>query len=104
MIYKLQDGRHVIAFVRGDYDIEECKLSNYVMSALFDADEEFLNAISSGEIGAMKVELSELTVSFGKIAQELGGGRGGKRLFGGSKDIPAECETWPAPGENLHQR
>ena len=36
-----------------------------------------------------------------QIAQELGGGRGGKsrRLFGGSKTPPTECETWPAPGE-----
>ncbi|MBR6337846.1 MAG: Hsp70 family protein [Ruminococcus sp.] len=74
---------------------------NIIGMGFGEADEEFLKAISSGEIGAMKVELSELTVSFGKIAQELGGGRGGKKLFGGSKTAQTECETWPAPGETL---
>ena len=74
---------------------------NIIGMGFGEADEEFLKAISSGEIGAIKVELDELTPTFGKIAQELGGGRGGKsrRLFGGSKTPPTECETWPAPGE-----
>lgn len=38
------------------------------------ADQKFLRDISSGDVQAMLVDQSELTQSFGKIAQEIGGG------------------------------
>ena len=56
VIYGLKDGRHVIAFVRGDYDVEERKLENYCKSELIDADEKFLKRMHAGSVGAMGLD------------------------------------------------
>lgn len=60
------------------------------------ADEMFLRDISSGDIGSMLVDQSELTQSFGKIAQEIGGGNTGKRGRTGGETSVA---TWLAINE-----
>ena len=61
------------------------------------ADEKFLRDISSGDIDAMLVDQSELTQSFGKIAQEIGGGGNtGKRGRSGAETSVA---TWLAINE-----
>ncbi len=56
VIYGLKDGRHVIAFVRGDYEVEERKLENYCKSELVDANEEFLKRMHAGSVGAMGLD------------------------------------------------
>ena len=61
-----------------------------------DADEEFLKAISSGDVQAMMIEESELKQSFGKIAQEIGGGAKGKSGRSGGSSSAA---TWLAIDE-----
>ena len=58
VIYGLKDGRHVIAFVRGDYDVEERKLENYCKSELVDASEEFLKRMHAGSVGAMGLDVN----------------------------------------------
>lgn len=60
------------------------------------ADEQFLKDISSGDIDAMLVEQSELTQSFGKIAQEIGAGKESKRGRTGNETSAA---TWLAMDE-----
>lgn len=60
------------------------------------ADEEFLKAISSGDIHAMLVEQSELTQSFGKIAQEIGGDTASKH---GRANDETSVATWLAINE-----
>ena len=60
------------------------------------ADEEFLRKISSGDIQAMLVQQSELTQSFGKIAQEIGGGKTGRRGRTGGETA---VSTWRATDE-----
>lgn len=60
------------------------------------ADESFLKRISSGDIDAMLVEQSELTQSFGKIAQEIGGGQTGKK---GRTSGETAVSTWRAIDE-----
>ena len=60
------------------------------------ADEAFLRDISSGDVSSMLVQQSELTQSFGKIAQEIGGGRQGKH---GSDNNGRTAKTWTAIGE-----
>lgn len=61
------------------------------------ADKEFLRDISSGDIDSMLVDQSELTQSFGKIAQEIGGGSNtGKRGRAGAE---TPVETWLAINE-----
>lgn len=61
------------------------------------ADEQFLRDISSGDIDSMLVDQSELTQSFGKIAQEIGGGSNtGKRGRTGEETSVA---TWLAINE-----
>ena len=62
-----------------------------------EADEDFLRVISSGDISSMKVELSELKVSFGKIAQELGGSSRGLKKRSGMEHKTAQ--TWETPDE-----
>ncbi len=60
------------------------------------ADEQFLKDISSGDIDSMMVARSgELTKSFGKIAQEIGGSGKKHSRF----DTKQKTETWQAPGE-----
>lgn len=56
VIYGLKKGGHVIAFVRGDYEIEECKLANLCGSDLIDADENFLKAIHAGSVGMIGLD------------------------------------------------
>lgn len=51
VIYGLKDGRHVVAFVRGDYEVEECKLEHCCGSELCDADPEFLHKMHAGSVG-----------------------------------------------------
>ncbi len=60
------------------------------------ADEQFLRDISSGDVKSMLVNQSELTKSFGKIAQEIGGGSGGKR---GRTGDETQVDTWKAVDE-----
>lgn len=61
------------------------------------ADEQFLKDISSGDIDSMLVSQSELTQSFGKIAQEIGGGSNtGKR---GRTGAERSVATWRAINE-----
>ncbi|MEY8428465.1 Hsp70 family protein [Lachnospiraceae bacterium 46-15] len=60
------------------------------------ADEKFLCDISSGDIDSMLVDQSELTQSFGKIAQEIGGGNTGKR---GRTGTETSVATWLAINE-----
>lgn len=60
------------------------------------ADKKFLHDISSGDINSMLVQQSELTQSFGKIAQEIGGGKPGKH---GSDNKARSAATWVAIGE-----
>ncbi|WKY49036.1 Hsp70 family protein [Eubacteriaceae bacterium ES3] len=61
------------------------------------ADEQFLRDISSGYIDSMLVDQSELIQSFGKIAQEIGGGSNtGKRSRTGAETAVA---TWLAINE-----
>lgn len=60
------------------------------------ADEKFLRSISSGDVQAMLVDQSELTQSFGKIAQEIGGGQVGKR---GRASAETSVTTWRATDE-----
>ena len=61
------------------------------------ADEKFLRDISSGDIDSMLVDQSELIQSFGKIAQEIGGGGNtGKRGRTGDETSVA---TWLAINE-----
>lgn len=60
------------------------------------ADIKFLRDISSGDIDSMLVEQSELTQSFGKIAQEIGGGKTGKR---GRTSGETSVATWLAVNE-----
>ena len=89
VIYRLQDGRHVIAFVRGDYDIEECKLQKIVQSELYEATPEFLlkmHAGSVGPIGLMR-ECNEYIVIFDESLREehnlwIGANRKGVHLTG----------------------
>lgn len=61
-----------------------------------EADEIFLKAISSGDVQAMMVEQSDLKQSFGKIAQEIGGGAKGKS---GRSGGTAGAATWLAIDE-----
>lgn len=62
------------------------------------ADEQFLRDISSGDIDSMLVDQSELTQSFGKIAQEIGGGSNtGKR---GRIGAETSVATWLAINES----
>ncbi|MCD7825672.1 MAG: Hsp70 family protein [Clostridiaceae bacterium] len=62
-----------------------------------DADEQFLRDISSGDIESMLVKQSELSSSFGKIAQEIGANSTG----GQQNDIANDqsSATWLAIGE-----
>ena len=60
------------------------------------ADEKFLRDISSGDIDSMLVEQSELTQSFGKIAQEIGGSNTGKH---GRTGAETSVVTWLAINE-----
>ena len=60
------------------------------------ADEKFLRSISSGDVQAMLVDQSELTQSFGKIAQEIGGGQVSKR---GRASAETSVTTWRATDE-----
>lgn len=72
---------------------------NIIGMGFGEADEDFLRVITSGDISSMKVDLSELRVSFGKIAQELGGkNRGAKRRHGIEMK---KAEVWEAPQEAL---
>jgi len=64
------------------------------------ADKKFLNDISSGDVQSMLVAQSELTQSFGKIAQEIGGGSSGtnvQRGRGSSQEV--SVTTWLAINE-----
>lgn len=60
------------------------------------ADQKFLKDISSGDVQAMLVDQSELTQSFGKIAQEIGGGTNIKR---GRTSGETSVTTWLAINE-----
>lgn len=60
------------------------------------ADKKFLHDISSGDIDSMLIDQSELTQSFGKIAQEIGGGNVGKR---GRTGAETSVATWLAINE-----
>ena len=60
------------------------------------ADQKFLKDISSGDVQAMLVDQSELTQSFGKIAQEIGGGINSKR---GRTRGETSVTTWLAINE-----
>lgn len=60
------------------------------------ADQKFLKDISSGDVQAMLVDQSELTQSFGKIAQEIGGGNNAKKGRAGGETSVA---TWLAINE-----
>jgi molecular chaperone DnaK len=60
------------------------------------ADQKFLKDISSGDVQAMLVDQSELTQSFGKIAQEIGGGSNAKKGRTGGETSVA---TWLAINE-----
>ena len=56
VIYGLKNGGHVVAFVRGDYEIEERKLENICCSELVDADEEFLKKMHAGSVGLVGLD------------------------------------------------
>ncbi len=60
------------------------------------ADKKFLRDISSGDIEAMLVSQSELTQSFGKIAQEISGGTGSRH---GRTGEQTAVTTWRATDE-----
>lgn len=60
------------------------------------ADQKFLKDISSGDVQAMLVDQSELTQSFGKIAQEIGGGSNAQKGRTGGETSVA---TWLAINE-----
>ena len=60
------------------------------------ADKKFLRDISSGDIDSMLVDQSELTQSFGKIAQEIGGSNTGKH---GRTGAETSVATWLAINE-----
>lgn len=60
------------------------------------ADQKFLKDISSGDVQAMLVDQSELTQSFGKIAQEIGGGSNAKK---GRTGRETSVATWLAINE-----
>lgn len=60
------------------------------------ADQNFLKDISSGDVQAMLVDQSELTQSFGKIAQEIGGGSNAKK---GRTGRETSVATWLAINE-----
>lgn len=64
-----------------------------------EADAKFLRAISSGSIDAMMVQQSELTRSFGKIAQEIGGESLSVKKGRGHSEGETETTTWLAIGE-----
>lgn len=61
------------------------------------ADKTFLNDISSGDVQAMLVDQSELTQSFGKIAQEIGGGQTLTKR--GRASAETSVTTWRATDE-----
>lgn len=63
------------------------------------ADKEFLDNISSGDINAMLVSQSELSSSFGKIAQEIGESSG-HSLKKGKDGETTSAFTWLATGED----
>lgn len=60
------------------------------------ANRKFLQDISSGDIESMLVQQSELTQSFGRIAQEIGATGGGRKGRSGQE---ASTATWLAIGE-----
>lgn len=60
------------------------------------ADKKFLKDISSGSIESMLTTQSELTKSFGKIAQEIGSGASSRRGKAGGEQ---RTQTWKATGE-----
>jgi molecular chaperone DnaK len=62
------------------------------------ADKEFLRRISNGDIESMLVSQSELSSSFGKIAQEIGGGA---KSSGGRTGESKATATWLAINENM---
>lgn len=62
------------------------------------ADQKFLRDISSGDVQAMLVDQSELTQSFGKIAQEIGGG--GTASKRGRTGSETSVTTWLAINEH----
>lgn len=61
------------------------------------ADHQFLEDISSGDIDAMLVQQDQLTQSFGKIAQEIGGGSRDTRR--GRSGGETSAVTWLATNE-----
>lgn len=61
------------------------------------ADEKFLRDITSGDYKAMLVSQSELTQSFGKIAQEISGSAGGSKR--GRGETQTAVSTWLATDE-----
>lgn len=61
------------------------------------ADRKFLKDISSGDVQSMLIEQSELTQSFGKIAQEIGGRINTKR---GRTSGETSVTTWLAINED----
>ena len=61
------------------------------------ADKDFLQKISNGDIDPMLVSQSELTQSFGKIAQEIGGGASAARK--GRSGGETAVATWLAIDE-----
>ena len=64
------------------------------------ADKQFLKDISNGDIESMFVSGSgELSGSFGKIAQEIGGGSKGSRS--GRTGESKATATWLAINENM---
>lgn len=62
------------------------------------ADQTFLQNISSGDVQAMLVDQSELTQSFGKIAQEISGDRANAQQ--GRTGGVTGVATWRAVNEN----
>lgn len=62
------------------------------------ADRNFLQQISNGDIKAMLVSQSELTQSFGKIAQEISSSGGSSKH--GRSDVQTAVTTWRATGES----
>ncbi|MDR0719581.1 MAG: Hsp70 family protein [Treponema sp.] len=59
-----------------------------------DADKQFLRDISSSDANALKVSQSELSKTFGKIAQTMGSSNSGKF---GKKTDEINAETWETP-------